>query len=96
LHFLGNKPGNRVAIRLGWGILSPLVVADYKAANVGLEKKKVFIQKHFDSDLYQRHQVYIKGYNEHFSSYIFGRQLSKWGVVGSGIVEGCNLRDPKL
>jgi len=63
---MGEKVGE-----LGWGILSPLFVAvpaavgsaidaDYKAANAGLEKKKVFIQKHPESDLYQRHKFIKK------------------------------------
>jgi len=70
--------------------------ADYKAANAGLEEKKACTQKNPNSNLYQRHEAYVKGYNEHLNSYTFGRQLSKWGVVEPGTVEGCNPGDPEL
>lgn len=61
-----------------------------------LDWRKAYTQKTPNSNLYQRHEAYVKRYNEHLNSYTFGRQLSKWGVVGPGTVEGCNPGDPEL
>jgi hypothetical protein len=107
LHFLGNNLGTKVPQKLGTYIIYPLVAAfpaavglvidaDYKAAHAGLEQKKVYIQKYPDSDLYQRHQAYVEGYNDQLNSHIVGRNLGKWGVVGPGTIEGCNPNNPEL
>lgn len=59
-------------------------------------KKKSFVEKKPNSNLYQRHEVFEQSYNQHVNSYTFGRILRKWGAVGPGTVEGCNPGDPEL
>ena len=67
-----------------------------KLLRLDCKKKNPISKKNPNSNLYQIHEAYERGYNQQINSYAFSRKLRQWDIIGSGTVEGCNPGNPEL